>query len=177
MITLRHRKSGLGLATTTVGVALGCLLLGPSAASASNGLDCWGHVGPTAKQQNDLTYAVTCSDTIKGFSFVSSLEVGGFSTTADVIDPATGTPANGEAFGCEGNIPSDGFGCSGLGNPPHTITGTLSVDQPRCVKGRNKLAAYVVAVDASGAITQPFRLAVPPCPKVPKSKKARHHHR
>lgn len=174
MITVRHRKSGLGLASTLV-VVLGCLLIGPSAASASTGVDCWGGVAPTAKKQTELTYHVTCSDTIKSFSFVSSLEIGEFSTTADVFDPSTKLPVEGETFACEGPIPGDGFGCSGNANPPHMIIGTVALDQARCVKRRNKLRAWVVAVDTTGASTGPFGLSVPRCPKkVTKAKKARH---
>jgi hypothetical protein len=176
VITLRHRKSGLGLAST-LAVALGCLLIGPSAASASN-VDCWGGVGPTAKQQQDLTYRFTCSDNIKSFSYVSSLEVGEFSTTADVLDPATKQPVDGQSFNCEGSIPSDGFGCSGVGQGPNIITGTLSIDSPRCVKRRNQLRAWIVAVDMNGSSTGPFPLAVPRCPKGSKAKKAKKaHHR
>lgn len=171
MITLRHRKSGLAVASAAA--ALGCLLVGPSVASANN-VDCWGAVGPTAKQQRDLTYSFACSDSIKSFSIVSNLEVGEFSTTADVIDPATNTPVDGETFGCEGNIPSDGFGCSGNANPPHSVTGTLSLDEARCVKRRNQLNAWVVAVDTAGTATGPFRLVVPRCPKVAKAKRAHH---
>lgn len=174
MITLRHRKSGLGLAST-LAVGLGCLLVGPSVASASN-VDCWGHVGPTANQQRELTYAFQCSDEIKSFSFVSSIEVGEFSTTADVFDPTTKEPISGQTFNCEGGIPSDGFGCTGDAQP-NLISGTLGIDAPRCVKRRNQLRAWVTAVDWTGSATGPFALAVPRCPKVSKAKKAHHSHR
>jgi hypothetical protein len=170
VITLRHRKSGPAL-IALLGAALACFLAGPSVASASN-VDCWGGVGPTASNQTELTYAFTCSDEIKGFSFVSSLEVGDFSTTADVFDPTTKQPVSGQSFNCEGPIPGDGFGCTGDANP-NLITGTLGVDQPRCVKRRNQLRAWIVATDSTGSETGPFALAVPRCPK--KVTRAGHH--
>jgi hypothetical protein len=176
VITLRHRKSGLGLAST-LAVALGCLLLGPSAASASS-VDCWGHVEQTtATKQRVLTYAFACSDTIKSFSLVSNIELSEFSTVADVFDPATQAPVEGETFSCEGFIPSDGFGCAGMSTGFHTVKGTVDLSASRCVKRRNQLRAWVVAVDGNGASTGPTQLTVPPRCAKSKAKKSSHRHR
>jgi hypothetical protein len=163
VITLRHRKSGPALAVL-LGVVLACLV-GASTASAGNGLSCWGRTVPTTANQQELTYVFRCSDEIKNFSLVSNLEVGEFSTTADVFDPTTMEPVNGQTFGCEGPIPGNGFGCTGNANM-NLVTGTFGLDEARCVKRRNKLRVWIVATDATGASTGPFGLGVPPrCPK------------
>jgi hypothetical protein len=146
VITLRNRKSGPALAAT-VAVCLGCLLAGASSASASN-VDCWGSVNPTAGVQSDLTYAFQCSEPIKGYSIISSLEVGEFGTDALVLDQAF-QPVSGEAFTCEGDIPARGFGCYGSASDGHGTTGTFSIDLPRCVKRRNKLQVSLVAIDGA----------------------------
>jgi hypothetical protein len=160
------RKAGLALI-----VALGCLGAGASTASAS-ALDCWGAVAPTSTVQTDLTYAFACSEPIKGFSILSTREVGEFSTTADVLDSAF-QPVSGQTFTCEGNIPGDGFGCFGTSQDGTSTTGTFSLDQPRCVKRRNKLSVWVVPVDIDGHASGPRRLVVPP--RCAASKAVRHH--
>jgi hypothetical protein len=49
------------------------------------------------------------------------------------------------------------------------VTGTFAIDAPRCVKRRNKLRAWVVAVDQAGTASEPRGLAVPPrCTKAAK---------
>lgn len=167
MITTRQ-KSGLAVAAA----AFACLLAGPSTASAA-GVDCWGHLIPAAKHQRDLTYEITCADNVKAFSIVSNIEVGAFSTTADVLDPSTRQPVDGQSFNCEGPIPGDGFGCNGVGQGPNIFTGTFSIDGPRCVKRRNRLRAWVVAEDMNGSTAGPVSLAVPPRCSNATSKKGR----
>jgi hypothetical protein len=160
------RKAGLALV-----VALGCLGAGASTASAST-LDCWGAAAPTSTVQTDLTYAFGCSEPIKGFSIVSNLEVGEFSTTADVLDN-TFQPVSGQTFTCEGDIPSQGFGCFGGSYDGTTTTGTFSLDAPRCVKRRNKLSVWLVPVDIDGHASGPHRLVVPP--RCAAAKAVKHH--
>ena len=152
-------------------VALGCLGAAASTASAST-LDCWGAAAPISTVQTDLTYAFGCSEPIKGFSLVSTREVGVFSTTADVFDQ-TGAPVSNETFTCEGDIPSEGFGCFGIGYDTHTITGTFSIDAPRCVKRRNKLSVWITPVDMDGHASGPHRLVVPP--RCAATKAIKHH--
>jgi hypothetical protein len=170
VITPRNRKSGPALAAA-LAVVLGCLLAGASTASASK-VDCWGSAAPTAGAQGDLTYAFQCSEPIKGYSIISSLEVGEFSTDALVLDQAF-QPVSGESFTCEGDIPAKGFGCYGLAYDGHGVTGTFSIDSPRCVKRRNKLQLAIVAVDSDGHPTGPQGLTVPP--RCAAAKAGRHH--
>ena len=170
MITSRSRKSGLALAAT-LAVALGCLLAAASTASASN-VDCWGRVSPTGGVQTDLTYAFHCSEPIKGYSVISTLEVGEFGTDALVLDQAF-QPVSGESFTCEGDIPANGFGCYGTAQDGHGITSTFSIDSPRCVKRRNKLAVSIVAIDQNGHPTGPQDLVVPP--RCAAAKATKHH--
>ena len=146
------RKSGLALALT-----LGCLGAGASSASA-NTVECFGGASPNASR-TDITYAFGCSEPIKGFGLISTLEVGDFSTTTDVLDSAF-QPVSGQTFSCEGNIPSSGFGCFGNAEGSKTITGTFGIDEPLCVKRRNQLAIWVVAIDSANVPSGPQRLVV-----------------
>jgi hypothetical protein len=167
VITLRHRTSGLALALVSAGV-----LLSPSAASA-NAVECEGFTAPVTPKASELDYRFVCSEEIKGFSIVSNIEVGEFSTTADVLDPTTNDPISGQAFNCEGPIPGDGFGCSGDALAPNRIAGKFAIDGKRCVAGRNQLRAWVVAVDAAGTSSGPFALHNAKCPKPARPAKGR----
>jgi hypothetical protein len=169
VITPWHRKSGPAVA---LGLVLVGLLVGPSAASA-NSVECEGFTAPTAPTSSTLDYRFTCNEEIKAFSVISNLEVGEFSTVADVFDPATGDPISGETFNCEGPIPGNGFGCSGYAIWAHQIAGQMGIDQPRCVAGRNKLRAWVVAVDMKDASSGPMPLRSSSCPRAAKPAKHR----
>lgn len=149
-----HRKSGLALAAV-----IGCLLASASSASAVT-IHCHGNAASLGSDPTELTYGFTCGEPMRGFSIVSNLEVGEFSTTADVYEPNFG-PADAQSFTCEGDIPSRGFGCFGFAWDHKLITGTLAIDVPRCVKGKNQLLLWLVAVDANNKPSGPFRLKVP----------------
>jgi hypothetical protein len=172
VITPRHRKSGPAF-IATLGVVLACVLVGPSVASANN-VDCWGKTAPTGANQRELTYTFRCSEPLKGFSVISNLEIGEFATEVLVLDPTTREPVSGESFGCEGPIPGDGFGCTGKSFDPHVVAGTFGIDEARCVKRKNKLRVWVVAVDSEGKASAPQDLVVPRrCPKVSKQRRHR----
>ena len=170
MITPRHCKSGLAL-----GLVLAGVLVAPSVASANN-VECEGLTEPVAPKSLDIAYRFVCSEEIKGYSVVSNLEVEEFSTTADVIDPNTGDPVSGQTFNCEGPIPGNGFGCSGSALAPNRVSGTYSIAGGRCVGGRNKLSAWVVAVDIKNTSSAPFLLHNAKCPKPVKKHRGRKRH-
>jgi hypothetical protein len=173
VITLPHRNLVPALAVA-FSLALGCLLVGATAASA-NTVTCAGGVKPstTAKDKSILDYSFSCSEDLKAYSIVSSMSLGEFSTETVVTD-ATGGPVSGQAFRCEGDIPSDGFGCSGTATGGNVVTGHMATESNRCVNGKSTLRIWVVAVDANSAASGPMSLAVDSkCPK-PKKKKAGH---
>ena len=171
MITPRKRKS---VPAAVLGLVLLGLLVGTSTASA-NSVECEGFTAPKAPKSTTLSYRFTCTEEIKSFSIVSNLEVGDFSTEVVVLDPATGQPASGESFGCEGPIPGSGFGCSGYALWAHQIAGEFGIDEARCVGGRNQLRTWAVAVDMNNTASGPFALRSSSCPKVakPAKKKSR----
>lgn len=172
MITLR-RKSGPAVA---LGLVLAGLLFGPSAADA-NSVNCEGFTAPKAPKSTTLSYRFTCSEEIKAFSIVSNLEVAEFGTEVLVLDPKSGDPAPGQSFGCEGPIPGDGFGCSGYAVWANQVTGQFDVDQPRCVRGRNQLRSWVVAVDMNNTASGPYPLRSTSCPKPAKPARKKAHRR
>jgi hypothetical protein len=156
-------------ASLAVAVALGCLGAGASTASA-NAVECFGGAAPNS-DRTEITYGFGCSEPVKGFTLVSSLEIGDWSTTADVLDSAF-QPVDGQTFSCEGDIPSSGFGCAGNADGSKTITGTFGIDSPLCVKRRNQLKAWIVAIDAAGTPSGPQPLVVRA--RCAKTKAARH---
>jgi hypothetical protein len=176
VITLRHRTSGPAIA---LGLVLAGLLAGPSIASA-NSVECRGFTAPVTPKSRTLDYRFTCSEEIKAYSIVSNLEVGEFSTEATVLDPKTGDPISGQSFGCEGAIPSDGFGCSGYAIWANQVSGQFGLDEARCIRGRNQLHAWLVAVDMNNTASGPFALYGTRCPSVAKpakkKNKAHRHH-
>lgn len=145
----------------TLAVALGVLLAGASSASATT-IHCHGTVAPLGTNQRDLTYGLTCGEPVRGLTILSSLEVDEFSTTSDVLNSSFQVLGD-QSFTCEGDIPSHGFGCFGFSWDRNMITGTFSIDQARCPKGKNRLQAWLVAVDANNRPSGPFRLKVPAC--------------
>jgi hypothetical protein len=160
------RKSGLAL-----GLTLFCLAAGASTASA-NTVECFGGAGPNSTR-TEIAYGFGCSEPIKGFGLVSSVEVGDFSTTADVFDSSF-EPVSGQTFTCEGGIPSSGFGCFGTAEGNRTITGTFGVDSPICVKRRTTLSVWIVAIDSAGTPSGPQPLVVRAGCAKQKPKPARH---
>jgi hypothetical protein len=171
VITPRKRKS---VPAAVLGFLLLSLLAGTTAASA-NSVECEGFTAPKTPKSTTLSYRFTCNEEIKGFSIVSNLEVGDFSTEVLVLDPATGGPAPSQSFGCEGPIPGDGFGCSGYAVWANQVAGEFGIDEARCVGGRNQLHAWVVALDMNNTASGPFALRSSSCPKQakPAKKKSR----
>jgi hypothetical protein len=169
VITLR-RKSGPAAA---LGLVVAGLLAGASAASA-NSVNCEGITIPKTPKSSTVNYRFACSEEIKSFSIVSNIEVGEFSTEVLVLDPNTGDPASGQSFSCEGQIPGQGFGCSGYAVWANHVTGDFSLDGRRCIKGRNQFRSWVVVVDMNNTASGPYPMQSTSCPKPAKpARKAR----
>jgi len=101
----------LGLA----GAALVAMAL-PGAASASS-VSCSGTVTPTTDPvlAKPLQYDWTCNSAVVSYGITASKELDFFSPDTLVFD-STNTVTN-YSYGCEGTIPSNGFGCFANGNP------------------------------------------------------------
>lgn len=166
MTPSRHR-SFIAVALPAV---LAAILLVPAAASA-NSVRCRGTVAPQTAKSAELDYVFTCSEEIKGYSVISNMAVTEFSTTADVLDRTSNDPVSGQTFSCEGPIPGDGFGCTGGAQNPNWVAGSFAVEGRRCAGGRNRLRAWLVAIDAADKPSGAFPLRVDKCPRPSKSRK------
>jgi hypothetical protein len=172
-VITQRRKSGPALA---LGLVLVGLLVGPSAADA-NSVTCRGFTAPKAPKSTTLSYRFTCDEEIKGFSIVSNLEVGEFSTEVVVLDPKTEEPVSGQSFGCEGPIPGSGFGCSGYAVWANQVSGEFGIDEARCVGRRNQLFSWVVVVDMNNTASGAFPLRSTSCRNQAKPARKKPHRR
>jgi hypothetical protein len=178
----RNRGSAAPLLAVTLPILLAGLLAGAPTASAAS-VKCRGAITPQevtapapAKASKagktpvgrDFEYTFFCSEEIKGFAIVASVEIDEFSTTADVLDPGSKQPVPDETFVCEGSIPSEGFGCAGKALTPNLITGKLSTSEKICAAGKSLVTVWLVATDAAGKPSEPYRLTTPKCPKPPR---------
>jgi hypothetical protein len=164
VITLPHRNpvpARMALCVAALALALTGLFAGSASA---NSVRCKGTTTPQSPRSSVFDYRFKCSEEIKGFSIVSNMSVAEFRTTADVLDPAGNIVAD-QTFGCEGGIPSDGFGCSGGAKNPNWVTGTFTTEGQRCFNGFDHMRTWVVAVDAAGKVSGPLPLRRPKCAK------------
>jgi hypothetical protein len=161
-------------------VAVAAALAIPAAASAAT-VDCSGKV--TAAEGSNgkaYDYSFLCGSPqgdatqVDAYSIISNKDVAGFSTEVLVSD-TNGQALNDESFGCEGPIPSDGFGCNGKASLYHTITSGFSLIRNPCSNRSQEKGAWHVWVVASAnkinpttgaktpAVSEPLRLRVPSC--------------
>jgi hypothetical protein len=161
-------------------LSLSCLipLASPGAASASS-------VGCFAKFKFDdnlarftgLTYQFSCTENVLAFSLVSNKQIDFFNPEQLVYTDSTLTTGSGELFGCEGPIPTTGFGCSTA--PPgtgmaagHVLVGELSFAENPCSRPASKrpkswITVTTQQVDISGrpfiTSSSPFKVGGPNC--------------
>jgi hypothetical protein len=196
----RHSLRRTWLATAALGAAAACIgaLSLPAGAAAAEVPVCGGGLElnneiPGIDPPGGLSYKIRCNAQVLGFALISNREVDYFSTEVLVLDAATGesTP---EQLSCEGSFPSSGFGCRGVVNHGNTISGEFAIGRDPCEESKSRadrFKAWVVATvtefdSVTGkpftAVTQPFRLKRPNCPKTStgktgKSKAGKHHHK
>jgi hypothetical protein len=127
-------------------LSLSCLvpLLSPGAASASS-VGCFGKVkyNETLAKFTGLTYQFSCTENILAYSVVSSKPIDFFNPEVLVYTDSSLTNGSGELFGCEGFIPTSGFGCSTA--PPgngaaagHIVVGEFSFEDNPCTRPASK---------------------------------------
>jgi hypothetical protein len=166
----------------TAAAALACAvaLTLPHSASAASVVCAGGTTLGTGKGPDQLIdYKFRCTEDIKAFSIVTNTSVDSFSTEVLVLDPNQQT-VGGQSFGCEGDIPAWGFGCTGSGtngagaSPPNAVSGSFTTADGPCVhpKGPERFNSWVVVSDAKGKSSQPFHLRQFKCKQA--KKKRRH---
>lgn len=144
--------------------------LAHAATPPPSAVTCSGHVDrgvdPAAPDQIDYLFA--CSGSIKSYTILASIPIGGFSVDAQVFAHATETIIEADSFFCEGPIPGDGFNCTGQALVGGDVKGAFETFDPVC--GTNLIDAprrpkiSVVIADWNGATAGPFRLRGPvPC--------------
>lgn len=163
-----------------------CALLAAGTARAAtpppSAVTCSGHVDrgldPAAPDQIDYLFA--CSGSIKSYTILASVEIGGFSVDAQVYAHGTDTIVEADSFFCEGLIPGDGFNCTGQALVGGDVKGTFETSDPVCgtdlADAPRRPKVSVVIADWNGATAGPFRLRGPvPC--TPAKPAARRRHR
>ena len=161
-MTLSHpkarRRAVLVLALLAAAAALIAVRSQPSSADGSFAPRCKG-VASLGESRSDgqVTYRFFCSDDVFGYSvIVQNREVDAFDTEPVVLK-ANGEPAEGESFGCSGELPGFGVGCGGTAGAGHRVTGHLNLSSDPCKGGRPILA--LVVTDEDGRAAGPYRLA------------------
>jgi hypothetical protein len=152
------------------------VLVAPSAASATNTIECLGSVklAEDNPAPDHVSYAIRCSEDITGFAISTDRELAGFEPEVLVTIGTTTDPAQGESFGCEGGIPSFGFACVGKATAWNWAHGEFHSTVAACSKQAGPLLPRVVVTDSDKRISQPFALRSPKCPKPKPKPKAKH---
>jgi len=170
----RQRSRARTLLAVLGALALCCAFAAGSARAATpppSAVTCSGHVDrgvdPTLPDQIDYLFA--CSGSIKSYTVLASVPIGGFSVDAQVFAHGTETIVETDSFFCEGLIPGDGFNCTGQAIVGGDVKGSFETSDPVCstdpVAPRRPKVSVVIA-DANGATAGPFRLRGPePCAK------------
>jgi hypothetical protein len=156
---------------------LAVLLLAPAGASATNTIEC---LGSTALNEENpapdyLSFKFRCSEEITGFAITTNRELAGFEPEVLVTIGTTTDPAQGESFGCEGSIPSFGFGCVGTASAWNSAHGAFHTSVAACSRKEGPLLPRLVVTDSDKRISQVFALRSPKCPK-PKKPKHKNKH-
>lgn len=169
--------------------AVGLALAIPAGASAAT-VDCRGEAaGASEGKGKAYAYSFRCfspqgdATTVDGYSMISTHEISGFGTEPVVINPMTGETVVGESFGCEGEIPGDGFGCFGKLSLGNEVRDGFNLTRNPCSKRQlNKVGEWRLWVVASApkinpntgkatpAVSEPLKLKVPECAPSPEKK-------
>lgn len=169
--------------------AVGLALAIPAGASAAN-VDCMGQAAQATEGNGKaFPFSFRCFSpqgdrtTVEAFSIISTHEISGFNTEPIVINPMTGETVVGESFGCEGEIPGDGFGCFGKLSLGNEVRGGFNLTRNPCSKRtlakQGEWRLWVVASapkinpntgKATPAVSEPLKLKVPECAPSPEKK-------
>lgn len=145
-----------------LGLAVGLIGLSVMTGTASAGsVSCGGTVAVDSEHhaENSLKYNVKCSEDIQGYSIVSNRSVGYFSTETTVLAGTEVAP--GEAFTCEGAIPSNGIGCYGKMTAGNAVEGFIGTSDELC-EAAVQPKFWVVALTTQIAKEKPFSLTSEP---------------
>lgn len=168
----RHRGRWLpAVATLVLGGFAALAAFGASPALAAS-VNCGGKLSISKDEGSDntLSYRFKCSESLKGYSIVSNREVAYFTTEVGVLK---GTEvAEGEAFTCEGAIPSNGIGCYGNASAGNWVEGSIGLLDELCADPKQRPRFWLVSLteqEKSGKpfplTSEPFNLGAPNCRK------------
>jgi len=156
----RGRYGQLSLLAVGLALVFTCLSALPAPASAAT-VSCNGKLSSDKSHhsENALTYGVTCSEDMLGYTIVSNRELAYFSTEVTVMKGQE--VAEGEAFTCEGAIPGNGVGCYGKMTAGNTATGSISTSDELC-EAAVQPRFWVVALTTQLKKEEPFPLTSEP---------------
>lgn len=173
----RESRIGLMFAAGLAALFLVCLM-GAGKAQAST-VFCGGSVESNTEghAEGEMTYKVTCNETVVGYTITSNREIGYFGTETVVLKPDDEV-MEGESFTCEGGIPSWGVGCFGKMSATNSVVSGIATTEDICeaaVQPRFWVSAMVVE-DVKGkatyVVSEPFLLKTEPCDVLQPMKKA-----
>lgn len=174
----RAEGSRFGL-LVALGLAVGLIGMFAMAQNASaSSVICGGDTTRTSlsESENALEYAIQCTEDIKGYSIISNRELNYFSTEVNVYDDEG--VIEGQAFSCEGSIPSYGVGCFGIATAGAVVKGTIGTTEELCeasVQPKIWMVALTTEVKGSKTVTltsDPFQLPIK-CDTLNAKKKAK----
>jgi hypothetical protein len=164
-----------GLLLLSIGAAFALTTSTAAASPPPASALCKGKTTAVKGDSTQVSYAFHCNQNIKSYSIVSSVSVAGFDVNVSVFLPSGAIDTN-DAWGCEGDIPGDGFHCNGTAAFGAITKGQYEPesDKPCSAKGKWIPKAWLVVADTTGEVEGPFRLVGPKTCKAPKpAKKAK----
>jgi hypothetical protein len=173
------RRTGLLLLPVLAAIAV-AVVPGALASPLPSSVTCAGKTSAVKGDTTQVGYAFHCSEDIKSYTVVSTKPIAGFDVNVNVFLPS-GALDEASSWGCEGDIPGDGFNCNGGAPRKHVTKGQFEPeDLPCSTKNRWKSRNWVVVADVNGQTAGPFALSGPkkckgPKPAKKRAKHARHH--
>lgn len=165
-----------GLLLLSAGAALALSTSTATASPLPASARCSGKTAAVKGDPTQVGYRFSCNQSIKSYTIISTASIAGFDVNVPVFEP-TGAIDTSDSWGCEGDIPGDGFHCNGTARYFTTTKGQYEPENAPCSKkGRWTARAWVVVADTYNQTEGPFRLVGPKRCKAPKAAKtsARH---
>ena len=158
VVRIGRRRAAVGI---SIAVALAIPVIALAQSDSGGSMTCRGFAKldrSKPKSEHALSYSFRCSKTLRSFSIVSNKEVDAFDTAV---------PPGAEDLKCQGEIPGNGFSCTGdkgaTAAPGVKLSGGLGTTNSPCGGARPRL--WLVGVDEDAASSEPVQLRGPKCPR------------
>jgi hypothetical protein len=166
---LRAARPGLLLLSLGAAFALSTSTAAASPLPAS--ALCKGKTATSKTDSTQVAYTFHCNQSIKSYTVVSSVSLAGFDINVSVFEPNGAIDTN-DAWGCEGDIPGEGFHCNGTAAYFAVTKGEYEPENAACSKkGKWIPHTWLVVADTYNQTEGPFRLTGPKTCKAPKAAK------